>query len=890
MNPSGADAGGPFGVFVSYAHADRDRVAPIVAALEEEGIRVWFDQGDDGILSGQSITGRLNPVLEQSRLVLSICSTTYPTRPWCQREYWRALRAPGNRLLPLDIDGSATSFLGRWCDIKLYAANLFAQEGPAALAKRAREMVDALENPIGPYVDDACWWPRRPGGTTFVGRFREKLELFHVLTTDIAGSDQGRETPKTVILSGLPGTGKSLLAREFALEAAGSFDHIVRLDAGGDKMRQLQLEPGEVEMQVLTSTSSQIRQWIRSRQPDIQLRDGVGEDAWRDIDAAVGGLLATLSRGVLWIVDDLPEGLSGEALGRLKCPARIGRTLFTSRTTEYDGLVRTWLHLDVFPDEEATELLRKTWAERLGGTDTTQLERLWEEDKAAIRQLAALVGNHPLALAVLAGRLRTAPPSEVLAKIETVSTIPALEAASTLVKQLPGGHETSIVLTFVTSLDQIAAAGHGREAIGLLRLANTLSRGWRLTRDLVEAVFQRVGIDDVFGFDDSIAELGMLSLVKTELDGAPRFHALVLDVFDWAVNGGRSASTPLLHTVDALPPGDAFRLAAAVRLEELKEGDLRANTREAASFWAEAWRLIEPIEAELLHDDLSLAIVALSGLARNTYRHMASMGSDERVQAVQAAHVSARLAASIAARCGVQDCPAGHPAEYWKCRALDVLLERNMIGLYLLDMPAEKAVADLQRIGATLSESRDARRTMPHTSEVDRLRADFNLAGTSLLLARAFGEFDVGQVRRYLDESLEAYLLVQQGRDNLPSEQSDPDEIAACIAGRASVDYFRAVLQPGLRLEERVELMRSASWLAAEAVALRGEAHAKDSYLEKDLGMLCKIATQRVALAEALSRPGLDPDDQDLQRRAREEAHERRQLLTFAIDLPRGVA
>jgi len=55
-----------FDVFVSYVHADQVRVAPIVVALEEEGLKVWLDRSEDGIREGESITGRLNPGLEQS--------------------------------------------------------------------------------------------------------------------------------------------------------------------------------------------------------------------------------------------------------------------------------------------------------------------------------------------------------------------------------------------------------------------------------------------------------------------------------------------------------------------------------------------------------------------------------------------------------------------------------------------------------------------------------------------------------------------------------------------------------------------------------------------------------------------------------------------------------
>lgn len=35
-------------IFVSYASADRERVLPVVAALQAVGVAVWFDQADIG--------------------------------------------------------------------------------------------------------------------------------------------------------------------------------------------------------------------------------------------------------------------------------------------------------------------------------------------------------------------------------------------------------------------------------------------------------------------------------------------------------------------------------------------------------------------------------------------------------------------------------------------------------------------------------------------------------------------------------------------------------------------------------------------------------------------------------------------------------------------------
>ena len=45
MNQSRAYEGNAPYVFISYAHADSDRILPIIAALQQQGIRVWYDVG-----------------------------------------------------------------------------------------------------------------------------------------------------------------------------------------------------------------------------------------------------------------------------------------------------------------------------------------------------------------------------------------------------------------------------------------------------------------------------------------------------------------------------------------------------------------------------------------------------------------------------------------------------------------------------------------------------------------------------------------------------------------------------------------------------------------------------------------------------------------------------
>jgi non-specific serine/threonine protein kinase len=59
-------------LFVSYASGDRERVAPVVAALEQAGIAVWLDQ--TGIAGGANYGPEIVAAIREARAVLVLCS------------------------------------------------------------------------------------------------------------------------------------------------------------------------------------------------------------------------------------------------------------------------------------------------------------------------------------------------------------------------------------------------------------------------------------------------------------------------------------------------------------------------------------------------------------------------------------------------------------------------------------------------------------------------------------------------------------------------------------------------------------------------------------------------------------------------------------------------
>jgi hypothetical protein len=59
-------------IFLSYASLDRERVQPVVAALDAAGVRVWFDR--TGIAAGESYGPEIVAALRSSAALVLCCS------------------------------------------------------------------------------------------------------------------------------------------------------------------------------------------------------------------------------------------------------------------------------------------------------------------------------------------------------------------------------------------------------------------------------------------------------------------------------------------------------------------------------------------------------------------------------------------------------------------------------------------------------------------------------------------------------------------------------------------------------------------------------------------------------------------------------------------------
>src|SRR6185437_11420776 len=88
-------------VFVSYARADKARVAPLVAAIEAKGWSVWWDPE---IIPGREFDDEIEAEINAAKAVLVIWTPTSVASRWVRGEARDA--ADRNVLVPVSFDNA----------------------------------------------------------------------------------------------------------------------------------------------------------------------------------------------------------------------------------------------------------------------------------------------------------------------------------------------------------------------------------------------------------------------------------------------------------------------------------------------------------------------------------------------------------------------------------------------------------------------------------------------------------------------------------------------------------------------------------------------------------------------------------------------------------------
>ena len=206
-------------VFISYSHADSERVLAIVAAMEKRGYRVWYDAG---INAGQQWTETLANKIADCEVFLLFASVSYMAsfapdsmRPFCRLEFLHAQKTH-RQMIPVRLDETAfpnelNFLIGNPQQIRPAAdetAEAFAARLDAEpLFQRCRAGTTQTPALLAEIVTQSR--PAAPSGA-FVGR-EDKIQAIE---------DAFRDGQTAVVLYGMGGIGKSEICRKLFWEYA----------------------------------------------------------------------------------------------------------------------------------------------------------------------------------------------------------------------------------------------------------------------------------------------------------------------------------------------------------------------------------------------------------------------------------------------------------------------------------------------------------------------------------------------------------------------------------------------------------------------------------------------------------------------------------------------
>lgn len=191
---------------------------------------------------------------------------------------------------------------------------------------------------------------------------------------------------------------------------------------------------------------------------------------------AVTSALAARPGRYVWVVDDLPHGLTADQARAWFAPTSNGHTLITTRTRTLDTIAHP-VPLPELSTEEAFHLLTLT---KRPQTDA---------EIAAAYAIIEALGGHALAIDLARHLVDLQGYQDVLADLQDPSE-EALSLATELEVELPTGHEKSITQTFLRSLQSIDS-----NALDALRLAAPLAPNTPIPTDFLAAILQK--LDDL---------------------------------------------------------------------------------------------------------------------------------------------------------------------------------------------------------------------------------------------------------------------------------------------------------------------------------------------------------------------------------------------------------
>ena len=503
-----------FDVFISYRHADADDVRLVAQAVRNAGLQVWLDESN--IEDFASVQHGIEEGLGSSKVLLAWYSRRYPESLACQWELTRAFTHaqqegdPRSRVLLINPEADNSHIHPIELRDALYRCPPRDAAALQALAQAVANHVAKVQGRFNTIQASAKpnWYglAAGDGSNRFFGRLRELWAIHTGLwSADVPVITNGEARP-LVRLVGMGGSGKSLTAEVYGIRFGAVYP-------GGVFWLRAFGHDSEQPMAAADRTALRESQWVDFAQAHgIQTTELSGAQV-RD------AMSRKLSGGApyLWIVDDLPSGLSWQDAQAWLAPSANGRTLITTRSEAFD-----WAGAEVrIEDLDETSALRLL---------THARQTVNDAEREAARELVRDLGCHALALELAAVAVRTRGFAEFRESLNAPSR-DAMEFAAGLLQArgqtLPHREKANLNLsqTLLQSVDALP-----ENARDVLRLAAQLAPV-RISSALVARTFADAdGLDPAEARDTAdlaMAAVASQSLAREPEPGCLLVHTLV---------------------------------------------------------------------------------------------------------------------------------------------------------------------------------------------------------------------------------------------------------------------------------------------------------------------------------------------------------------------------
>jgi tetratricopeptide (TPR) repeat protein len=503
-----------YDVFISYRHVDIEAVRALAAALRAQGLEVWQDE--KRIEDFASIQRSVEEGLAHSKALVAWYSARYPESVACQWELTHAFVGgqqegdPRQRMLLVNPEAANGHIHPIELRDALYRGVTDAsglQATAEAVARHVRKLTGTFES-IEPGVKPRWFGAvHGDGSNRFVGRMAELWAIHSGLWSAQVPIITGRESRPLVRVTGMGGSGKSLAVENYAIRFGAAYPGgIFWLRAfGHDAERPLD---GDARAALLESQLIDIAQGLGVGTQGLnpaQIRAQVTQR----IDAA---------GPYLWVVDDLPSGMSWDEAQPWLAPSAQGRSVIATRS-EGLGWAGTAVAIGELGEAAALELLFHA------------RKPADEGERAEAREIVRALGYHPLAIELAAVAVQKRGFAQFRESLQAPSRDVLDFAAQLLTAQgqaLP--HREKANLNLSTTLFQ-SIDGLQEAAKDFLRLAAQVAAvpiGRRLAINALAAAGDADGTDAEDAADIAVASVMSQSLAREPSPGNYLVHTMVV--------------------------------------------------------------------------------------------------------------------------------------------------------------------------------------------------------------------------------------------------------------------------------------------------------------------------------------------------------------------------